>query len=245
MIRFFALLLALLGAINAHAGTPPNAKGTEYGVDLRAFKRLGDNTLMAEIKRRKELLSLRYQQESLGVYRRLFENLKGGVFYWHERGNRWNEDWVNPGSGWQWSDTNHRDEHSLVLDLTPGYEVPNLPMTIEWKNRLVTNWTRGMHFLRTRPGLNYFFFRGEAPVANLFLQHEWYLPLDYGRHSIYERWLYVGALFHLHRNFQMGPYYSRRTRHWSNEDLFTQRTGQGYFTEQVSNFLGLTLNFSF
>jgi len=246
MIRaFFFLMILGIGCAYA-AKAPDDADGTEYGIDLRIFKKIADrSTIMGEIKRRHELHGSRYQLESIGLYHRVLDNLKAGLFYWHERGNRWNQDWINPGSGWQWANTNRDDEHSVVLDLTPGWESAQWPLTLEWKNRLVSNLTEGMHFLRTRPGLNYFFFKGDVPMANIFIQHEWYLPLDYGRHTVYERWAYLGALFHLHSHFQLGPYYARRVRHWSNEDSFTAITREGYFTRQATHFIGLTVNFTF
>ncbi len=246
MIKAILLAVLLVASNDGHAQEPPSAHGSEHGLEVRLFKRLSAKTsVMTEAKARKELLGQRYQLMSLGLYHRLLANLRVGAFYWQERGIRWNEDWVKDSGAWAWSDTKSRNEHSLVLDATPGYEFALLDMTFEWKNRLVTNWSRGHHFLRTRPGLTYFFMKGDRPIANLFLQHEWYLPLDYGRHTVYERWLYLGTLLHVSEHVMLGPYFARRTRHWSHQDNFREQTGQGYFTASTSNFYGLTLNLVF
>jgi hypothetical protein len=227
------------------APAPANQTGSEFGADLRVFKRLNKATIMAEAIQRQELESFTYARYSLGSYYRQFRNLKMGLFFWNELGNTYDEDWVKIDGRWQWKNTRNRAEQSLVLDLTPQTETPIENLIFEWKNRFVHNLSNGKDLLRTRPGLTYFVMKDDSPLFNLFLQFENYLPLNYGRKAIYDQWLYFGFLWHAHQNLLIGPYYAKRNRFWASPGHFSEKFGNEWTTEFKSNFYGLTLDFVF
>lgn len=188
---------------------------------------------MFETKHRNELDSINYQLYSIGAYQRVLTNLKLGFFLWHEEGNRYDGDWMKTDNFWQWQSTNTRGENSLVFDITPMMETRIENLVFEWKNRFISNTHNGNQLLRTRPGINYFIFRkDEKPLLNLFLQYEFYVPMSYGVRTVYERWEYLGVLWHADQNFLVGPYFAKRTRRWESGDFY-------------SNFWGLTVNFVF
>lgn len=227
------------------APVPENKKGTELGLDLRVIKKINKFSLLVEHIERKELESLHYTRTNVGSYYRLHRNLKLGLFYWNEEGNRRDEDWKKIVDQWQWKQVNQTTEHSLVLDVTPMSETPITNLVFDWKNRFVHNLSNGRNLLRSRPGLTYLIFKDDKPMLSLFNQYEFYLPLDYGRKTVYERWIYLGGLYHFSKNILAGPYYSRRTRFWKSTDDFSKNFGNEYTNKFSSNFFGLTVDFIF
>lgn len=239
------ICLIIITTNSYSAATPSNQTGSEFGADVRVFKKIQKATLMAEAIQRQELESLSYSRYSFGSYYRALRNLKMGLFFWNESGNTYDEDWVKLDGRWQWRNTRNRTEQSIVLDLTPQTETPIENLIFEWKNRFVHNLSNGKDLLRTRPGLTYFVMKDDSPLYNIFLQFENYLPLNYGRKTIYDQWLYFGFLWHAHQNLLIGPYYAKRNRFWTSPDSFAPKFGNEWETKFSSNFYGLTLDFIF
>lgn len=232
LITQISWIIITINQVAVAAPQSPNLKGNETGVDLRVFKKIQKTTLLFETKHRNELDSINYQLYNVGAYYRVLQNLKLGFFVWHEEGNRYDGDWKKTDNFWQWQQTNSRGENSLVFDVTPGFETSIENLVFEWKNRLIFNTANGNNLLRTRPGFNYFIFKDDRPLVNLFLQAEFYLPMSYGVRTVYERWIYLGILYHLDQNFLVGPYFSKRVRRWESGEF-------------KSDFWGIALNFVF
>lgn len=83
-------------------------------------------------------------------------------------------------------------------------------MTLEFKARYEYNFFNYNQSIRFRPTFTYFWMPEGEPVASFFMQAEQVLGLNYGTHSINERWLYLGGLYHfnsvdlLHTNDKPG-----------------------------------------
>jgi hypothetical protein len=243
MIKLFIVLVFCFSSYAAPI--PEDRRGNEYGVDIRFFKKWQKHTLLFEHVKRDELEGINYNRFNVGDYFRPHRNLKFGLFLWREQGVRQDEDWQKINNVWQWKNVNKKVDYSLVFDLTPVFETPLENLVFEWKNRLVHNLENGKNLLRTRPGLTYILFKNDKPIINLFNQYEFYYPLDYGRKTLYETWIYLGGLYHFSKTFLAGPYYSRRTRYWTNPDSFSQNFGNEYLNKFNSHFYGLAFDILF
>jgi hypothetical protein len=185
----------------------------------------------------------------LGTYYRLLDNLKVGAFYLAEEGVRHDEDWVKgPDDIWGWANTNSRLENVLVLDASPRLELGFLPgrnWVGELKARYFYDFFDSQQMLTLRPGLTYFWLRDGQPFLNFFLQYEMWFPLGFGQKTLYETWAYLGALYHLADQVQLGGYGALKQQFWSSTPAYTQETGNSYVVEGDSTVIGLLAVFQF
>lgn len=179
MTKFFFLLIFLCFSAFAQDKTPPDRKGTEYGIDFRMLKKYRRYLLMAETKNRREITDHMYNQVMLGSYYRLTKRFRMGVFFQAEQGLRWDEDWAK-GAVWQWQKMNNRWDFSSVLDATYMDKI-NRNWVWEMKGRLFYYHSRDAIQMRLRPGVRYFVISEGKPTWQIFTEFEGYVPLNYGK----------------------------------------------------------------
>lgn len=239
MIKFFFLLCLI--AFGAEAARTPESKyGFENGVDLRVMKKVRRYLLLLESKNRKELTDHDYNQLMMGSYYRLTKRFRMGAFIQAEQGLRWDQDWQRKNGVWQWQNMNSRWDFSSVLDATYSDHVTK-SSTWEMKSRLFYYHSRDSLQLRLRPGYRYFILKHGLPVWQIFTELEAYIPVNYGTRSLYEYWLYLGALYQFNSKFGLGPVISFRER-WFHE---YEDSSVGYKSKFQSTYFGLNALYHF
>ena len=98
--------------------------------------------------------------------------------------------------------------------------------------------------LKVRPGVTYFWLKQGKPFWNLFGRWERYVPLNFGNHSVYEDWLYLGGLFHKTPSFKPGFFVALKRGYWTpSQQAKVIRPGESY--EYTENTVVLGLSFTF
>lgn len=243
------LLLLQTQAAWAGGNVPSNLPyGVEPEATLRVFGKYEPWLLLAEVYDSSQTDGRENRSVMLGSYYRLLDNLKVGAFYRAEEGVRHDEDWVKTNGSWGWVDTNGRVENELILDASPRAELSFLPgahWVGELKTRYLYDFFDSDQYLIVRPGLTYFWLREGEPFINFFLQYELWFPLNFGEKTVYETWAYLGALYHLDDQVQLGAYGALKQQFWSSTAAYTALTGNTYVVEGDSLVLGLVAVFQF
>ncbi len=244
MIRL-VLLISLLATFPVWAlrKTPHSTTGTEIGLDLRILKKAGDFIFVAETKNREELLDQKYQQYLLGSYFRLSKRFRAGLFLQAEKGLRWDSDWKKD-TTWEWQNIQNRWDYSTLFDVT--YTNFLFKNTLwEWKNRISYYHSRDALLVKTRPGLRHFILKFGKPLWQIYFELEAYLPVNYGENTLYEYWLYSGALYQFTDEFSIGPLISYRQRWYHSYKNFESITSQDFRETFSSIYFGLSALYSF
>lgn len=252
---FAAVALSALWLVSGSAafadGNIPNplASGVEPEATLRLFVKHEPWLLYAEAYGSWQTDNRAYRSILVGSYYRLFDNLKVGAFYMGQQGARHDDDWIKGSDGvWQWANTNSRYESVIVLDASPRASLSFLPgknWVGELKTRYLFDFYDSLQTLVVRPGLTYFWLKGEQPFMSFFLQDEMWFPLNFGSKTIYENWSYLGALYHLSGQVQLGGYGAIKQQFWSSTPAYTSLTGKTWVVEGDSTVIGLLAVFQF
>jgi hypothetical protein len=81
-------------------------------------------------------------------------------------------------------------------------------------------------------------------MLNIFLQYEAYLPLNYGTKSVYEKWLYLGFLYHFNSWFKPGFFVAQKSLTWgTSEKARNLEPTAPYEVTHKANVVGLNLTF--
>lgn len=232
MRKVAAPLLLFFSSVLAHA-TPPVPTvpgGVEPGGSVRLFLNHDRLSYYAEMTGADETGGRAFDRTLLGAYYRVLHGLKVGAFYGRAYGLRHDEDWVSNAGGWAWNNTNSRGENLIIGDVTPATELEFLGENWvgEFKTRYIYDTFNGQQSLVLRPGLRYFLMRGDEPFMNFFFQFEALLPLNYGVQSIYEKWAYVGALYHVNDHVDVGGFTAAKWETWGSTASFINSGGPAY-----------------
>lgn len=218
MINFFSSLILLisyncLAHHHIESSTPSKGKGVMSA--LRVFKNKKKINYMAEFTQTNISNVNDYKNLEMGGKYRVLRNLKVGAYYSRHFKNT-------------------EDENIGILELSPRFLFDFLPgerWVAEFRVRYLENFFRHQSSLRFRPGLTYFWFRNGAPFFNFFGQYEVYRSLDYGARENYAHWLYLGALYHYSKSFQLSPFFS----------YAIEKTGWRYEIDHKFKIIGVNL----
>jgi hypothetical protein len=238
-VLFLALILFSQLVIAAPRRIPESKSGWERGIDFRTLKQWRQYIFVGETKNRSELMDTNYHQLMLGSYYRITKRFKMGLFFQGEQGLRWDLDWRKQDGKWQWQDVGSRWDFSTILDATYNDKLQE-NWVWEIKTRFNYYHSREALLLRMRPGIRYFFMKHSLPWWQIYSQVETYIPVNYGVQSIYEYWMYIGALYHVNTHFSLGPIYALRNRSIRAYDRFEKVTGLDYKESLRSNYVGLS-----
>ena len=240
MIKIFFLFLSIIFMFeNSWAGKKPRSQtGSEAGIEFRAIKKWQRYLFLFETKNREEILGTNYHQLMVGSYLRHTKRLRSGLFFQGEKGLRWDNDWRKEGSAWKWQDIGSRWDFSTVFDNTFNDQLSS-NWVWEFKNRLFYYHSRAALQLRVRPGLRYFILEHGQPLWQIYSEVEGYIPLNYGKKTLYEYWLYLGALYQWNPRFSLGPVMAYRTRWFHSYEGFKDRTREQFKATFQSTYLGL------
>ena len=244
MTRLFLIFAIMVNCSSVFAvGNVPDSihKSSETEARFRYLQPVKNLTLFAEAQVSDQSEAREYKSILLGSYFRFFDNLRAGLFYQRQYGFRHDEDWFkDPVTLWQWKNTNDRGEDLALLDISPKFSFAE-NWTFEFKARYEYNFFNSDRSLRLRPNLTYFYLRDGEPLVSFFLQAEQVLALNYGTHSVNERWIYLGGLYHYSSTWQFGLFAAQKWQQWSSTPNYTAITGKTYTVDADSDVLGLTL----
>lgn len=198
--------LSIIGAVSSKQlladHTPTVSSGVvELEGNVRLFVKYNNFTPLLGFEGRweDENLEFRYHSLTVGSYYRAHKNIKVGAFYRLQRGARYDDDWIDLNPGWEWQDTNNRNEHVLILDFSPRFQLDFLPgknWVFMLKNRYLFNTFNNQHTIKVRPGLTYFLIIDRSPLLNFSANYDFYIPLNYGETFLYGQWPYFDVLYH-------------------------------------------------
>ena len=155
---------------------------------------------------------------------------KVGAFYGRAYGLRHDEDWINVNGQWGWVNTNSRGENLLIGDVSPigtlGFLGEN--WVGEFKVRYVFDTFNEQQTMIARPSLRYFWLEDDHPFMSFFLQLEGDFPLNYGVQTLYEKWIYLGALYRIADNIDLGGFAAAKWETWGSTQDFVNRGGPSY-----------------
>ena len=244
-----AVLLENYVLAGNHVPSPPVSPFIEAEGNVRILYKLNPFNFLGEFKQRIEGddFNFRYRSLTLGTYYRIMKNLKIGAFYRFQQGARHDNDWIEDATDWVWASTETRSEHLALFDITPRVKLDFMPgknWVFELKSRYSYNTYNSHHLLRIRPGLTYFWIDGLDPFMNFYLQYEVYIPLNYSTKVFYERWLYLGSLYHFNQIVKFGIFGSYREITWTNSAGF-DKVYPGSEYEKTFRSIMLGINFVF
>lgn len=231
MKQLVILSLAISSVAQATPPQPTVPGGVEPGGSLGLFLNHEQISYHAEMTGASETGGRAFDETLLGAYYRVLHHLKLGAFYGRAYGLRHDEDWTNANGSWAWTNTNSRGEDLLIGDITPVTELDFLPgknWVGEFKTRYIYDAYNGQQSLILRPGLRYFILDDDRPFLNFFFQFEALLPLNYGVQSIYEKWAYVGTLYHLNDHVDLGGFAAAKWETWGSTSSYIAKGGAPY-----------------
>lgn len=229
-----------------HAPSSQHA-GTDKEVNLTVFHKWKNINWMANFHSADRDHEDDHKSFTLGGKYRLLKNLKMGLSYSRQYGNRHDDDWDWVPGKWFWQNTEDRGENLVMLDAIPRVLLSFLPgerWVAELRIRYMHNFFNSQNTIKLRPRLTYFWFNEKGPFMNFFLQYEAYLPLNYGGEAVYEKWIYLGALYHFNKWFQPGIYLAKKEVTWETSAVAqAKRASQPYTVHHEANIIGLNLIF--
>jgi hypothetical protein len=228
----------------------PGGRIAEYENNARFAMKLGSFEPVADFSLRwKEETGAPFRWFSAGGYWRAHKNLKIGALYRVQSGARHNDDWVeSPTGGWGWRDTSRRSEHLWIVDVSPRILLDFIPGGEDWMLSSKIQYQRNTYFreqtLRLIPEISWIWMDGLDPRATFALRNEFNFGLNFGEHSLYERWTYLIALWHPVPAAAIGPSIGLRDMTWSTSDDY-KRSGLRYHVLHRAWTLGLDAAFRF
>lgn len=246
LLAFSVLFIACVAQATPPAPTVPG--GVEPGGSVRLFLNHDKISYYAEMTGAAETDGRNFDETQLGAYYRLFHNLKVGAFYGRAYALRHDEDWASVNGTWAWNNTNSRGEDLIIGDVTPLTALEFLPgknWVGEFKIRYIYDAFNGQQSLILRPGIRYFWLDGDEPFLNFFFQFEALLPLNYGVQSIYEKWTYIGALYHLNDHVDLGGFTAAKWETWGSTQSYITKGGAPYAITTQTWQIGLLGVFQF
>jgi hypothetical protein len=229
------LLLATLLQLSSLSGAAPVGpnvpNGIDSGLSARVFKDFGSYVAMIEGDTANQVDNRVYQSVQLGGYYDISENWSVGGFYRRAYGLRHDDDWLKQNVDWSWVDTRYRGEDILLLDTTGKFMVEFLPgehWVGEIKTRFSDNFFNQEQNLMVRPGLTYFWVKDGRPFMNFFAQIEMDFALNYADCELNERWLYVGSLYRVTANLDVGGFVANKWQAWHSSSAYLEKNGTPY-----------------
>jgi hypothetical protein len=181
-----------------------------------------------------------------GLYYRVNRNLKAGLFYSLQRGERHDDDWIRPEGDWLWKDSSDRLESILTADLSPRFLLPRLPgrnWIITSRFRYSYNLDNNHQSLQFRPDLGYFLMKRRQPLWNFNAAYALYFPLNFSEVPLYEHGPYLAALYHYSPEVKLELSAEYRMRYWTASSEFAD-AGGSYTIRDDSLRLGAALIWS-
>jgi len=247
MINKLALLSIFFFLNTAQASHEPENTKSDTSIDTtaRLFYRPGEKWVTKlQFTQLDEKDTRKLKKIELGVRYRIHDNLKLGLVVGQESGRRYGEDWVLENSAWFWKDKNSFDENYVGVEIYPRFILME-DLLFDFKASLLQVDYRDHRTVKLRPGLSYFIFKNGKLLSRLFFHLEYYYPLNYGGSTVFEKWIYLGAMFPVSKKLDLGLYYAKKEEFWgSTPDFSALENGDTWLVSDKTNVIGLFLNYN-
>ncbi len=184
-----------------------------------------------------------YELQAL-LYYRVLKNLKAGVFYKLQMGQRHDDDWVKDAEGnWIWEDSRTRLENIAGVDLTPRMLLPFLPgrsWVLSSKVRYSYNFFNQNQKILLRPELSYFLMKDRKPRWHFSTAYGIYFPLNFSDRIIYEHGPYLTVSRYIGTDLILSLFGEYKIRYWTSSEEYIAAGGTYDVNEQKYK-LGLSL----
>ncbi|MDB9786822.1 hypothetical protein OAB57_01840 [Bacteriovoracaceae bacterium] len=245
-IQFFFLSMAIFN-ISLCFGNLNNVPPIEKdGVESLSFTRIYYNwthaKILLQIAHYDQIEKMIERSIKLGIRYPINRYFKLGAFYHKVYGLRHDDDWNNQYGLWEWERKNGHGNNIYSVELTAR---KRLYKTIvgEIRASYHHNETTDLNSLKGRAGLTYTTFSHGTPQFTWAISYELYHPLNFSEETIYERWGYVGFLFHAGSKISLGPFVARKRKVWTTSTAWKRDyPNDSYKLERLSTILGLTVN---
>jgi hypothetical protein len=201
---------------------------------------------LAEFEFREEEDNRNYKAFRIGGKYRFHRNFKAGLYAKRAYGLRHDDDWVKPNNDWIWNDSESRGENLIILELTSRALLNFIPGGTwlgEFRIQNETNFFNDQNSFKLRSGITYIWTRNAKTFISLYTQYEVYLPTNFSNESIYEKWLYLGGLYHFNKNWKFGLFYSKKSVTWTTSQTSKDLGNEDYSIEDKVNYLGIKVNY--
>ncbi len=176
-----------------------------------------------------------YEFQAL-LYYRVFRNLKAGVFYRLQMGQRHDDDWIrNDDGSWGWDDASSRLENIAGADLTPRFLLSFMPgksWVLKTKVRYSYSFYNRNQKVLFRPELTWFLMKNRKPVWNFSAAYGLYFPLNFSDSLIYEHGPYLTISRHIGDSLILSLFGEYRTRYWSSSAEYIAAGGDYHVHEE-------------
>lgn len=254
-IAVWILLVVGTTAVSAESLVPEEEKYIAGEIQTRLFFPLGDWQPYTEIRYRQgnpdNTPNDSYASLFTGLYWQSIPWLRLGGFYRLETGNQHDDDWKKVSEAsmdWEWKDAEARFENSAAGDISFRTVSDFLPGSFferglfELKNRAYYNFYHEETLWQLRPGFTWFWFHNGVPAMNFFVQYEAWFVNNARRNDLWEDWSYVGALYFLTEDTQIGSTLAYRRTFWETSTEFEdRRPGDSYQSVDSSIVVSLLL----
>ncbi len=241
MIKIFFLFI-LCGSLIANDKIPQDGTSFDQSIDLFFNKRLRAHAFNFSTQFLKQDKQNNRREFHLGYRYQINNHWKVGGSYGVGYGLRHNEDWINPGNGWQWLDTSDRKEELLRVFAQHKTNIFGKGKFI-LKNRLTIqkNAFNTQDLLIYRIGV----FNLSIPQWTFLHQFDFFIPLNFNRSKLSELWHYSSFMYRYNAHVMFGPTFSAALMKWNESIAMKGRTGLE-FTHELTIFrLGMGFIFNF
>lgn len=244
MIKLILFILLFFQVSLARSVDPDGATHFFPELDIRYLKKLGDFRLISEFRYRSSFDNRHYSHIKLGFNYRLLPFLKLGIHYRGQNNNRNFDDWRKAGTRWFWNEEANGFEN-VVSPQIMFRQMLSPVIRAELRLQNDFNLKFGYQTLRVRPNLTYFLLDGGEHVANVYMQYESFLPLNYGDVNVAQRWIYLGSLFPLENGHKWGVSVAFAEWRWSPSVMFQEALPtENYLISDKAYILAVTYLFS-
>jgi len=241
MIKYLLIITILFSLIPAQAAHVPENTKSDTSIDIaaRVFYRPSEKWVTkVHVSQLDEKNGRKLKKFELGARYRIHDNLKLGLVVGREYGKRYGEDWVLENSAWFWKDKNSFAENYVGVEIYPRFILME-DLLFDLKASLLQVNYRDHRTVKLRPGLSYFIFSKGLLLTRLFFHLEYYYPLNYGESTVFEKWIYFGAMFPVLKKLDLGFYYAKKEESWGGT-----AEGETWLVSDKSNVIGFFLNYN-
>jgi len=240
------IVIPLLFCTVTYADHTPTAlsEGPNFRGVFRTFYPYKKVKLLGELEFRQEENNRNYKALRLGGKYRLHRNLKLGAYFKRAYGLRHDDDWVKPDK-WKWLDSESRGENLFSIEASARTLLNSLPggsWVGEFRLQNEMNLHNDQNVFKLRPGLTYIWTKNGKAFINFYAQYEVYMPTNFSDESIYEKWAYLGSLYHFTKSLKFGVFYSQKSVTWTTSQTSTDLGNGKYSVTDKVQYLGIQIN---
>lgn len=232
------MFILISGLAHGAADVPPNEKGVTKEVNLRAFYKATESTmLIASVEVKDPDFDEQLRVFHMGGRYSLSENFKFGVFAGMIQKLRHNNNWIRENGLWKWNNKTNKNEYVFYPELS--YRDMFYDLVYEIKIKYVYSDLFNEQDFFTKFSLIY----NQSPAWTYVISDEIKFSLRNMEKTLSENWIYLSAFYKLNSVITAGPTAGYFQRFWTTSDFHKSIRTNTYKTSDNSYSLGLNVNF--